>query len=194
VTTSADWNLVEPALDELLAGSVSAGQIVGSYRLLSLLGRGGMGEVYKAERATEDFQQIVALKLMRIDVVTSIERFGAERRLLAELDHPGIARLLDGGVTADGRPYMVMEYVEGDDLLTHCTAKRAPLEERLRLLLQVCDAVAYAHKHLIVHRDLKPANIIVTADGRTKLLDFGIAKLLQEGEAGGTRTMLLSAA
>lgn len=246
MTTSADWNLVEPALDELLAlppelraqaidriaggdvalrtelesllshvggedtlldapaldamgspgppGSMSAGQIVGSYRLLSLLGRGGMGEVYKAERATEDFQQIVALKLMRIDVVTSIERFGAERRLLAELDHPGIARLLDGGVTADGRPYMVMEYVEGDDLLTHCTAKRAPLEERVRLLLQVCDAVAYAHKHLIVHRDLKPANIIVTADGRTKLLDFGIAKLLQEGEAGGTRTMLLSAA
>jgi serine/threonine protein kinase len=194
-----DALLDAPAIESMssgeLPGSVGAGQLIGSYRIVSLVGRGGMGEVYKAERVAGDFRHIVALKLMRTDAVGSIERFHAERQILAELDHPGIARLLDGGVTADGRPYMVIEYVEGLDLMRHCASKRASLEERLGLFYQVCDAVAYAHEHLVVHRDLKPNNISVNAEGRVKLLDFGIAKLILPNSVGdATYTRHLSPA
>jgi len=143
-----------------------------------------MGGVYLAERIAGDFRQRVALKLVRDGVDASPERFNAERQILAGLEHPGIARLIDGGVSADGRPYMAMEYVEGQDLLSHCRVRGAPLEERLALFLQICEAVSYAHAHLVVHRDLKPANVFVTAEGRVKLLDFGIAKLLQPNVIG----------
>jgi serine/threonine protein kinase len=115
---------------------------------------------------------------MRLDAATPIERFRAERQIVARLDHPGIARLLDGDVSSDGRPYMVMELVDGRHLIDWCTCNGATLAQRLTLFAEVCDAVAYAHRHLVVHRDLKPANVLVTPEGRVKLLDFGIARLL----------------
>ncbi|MGQ0622635.1 MAG: protein kinase domain-containing protein [Panacagrimonas sp.] len=184
----------EPSgFDEPLAPNL--GTCVGPFRLVRLLGVGGMGEVYLAERVEGGFRQRVALKLARAGVAAKPERFEAERQILAELDHPGIARLHDGGVAADGRPYMAMEYVEGQDLLAYCETHEASLEERLNLFLQVCDAVSYAHAHLVVHRDLKPANIFVTADAQVKLLDFGIAKLLHPDlAAADTRTAHLSPA
>ncbi len=196
----SDALLDHPAIEAIPAaapvtGSLSVGVRVGVYSIVELIGRGGMGEVYRAERADGQFAQTVALKLVRVETGVSIDRFNAERRILAQLDHPGIARLFDGGITADGRPYMVMEYVEGENLAVWCYARKATLQERLSLFLQVCEAVAYAHAHLVVHRDLKPINICVTADGRVKLLDFGIAKLLQGDVVGdATRTAHLSPA
>ena len=154
---------------------------VGQFRLVRRLGAGGMGEVFLAERTEGGFRQRVALKILRPEVGGSLERFNVERQILAALDHPGIARLYDGGLAADGRPYMAMEFVDGQDLIAYCATRAATLEQRLALFLQVCDAVAYAHSHLIVHRDLKPANIFVTTEGQVKLLDFGIAKLLHGG-------------
>lgn len=176
-------------------GELQVGARVGAYRVISLLGRGGMGEVYKAERVGVDFRQIVALKLVSSAAVSSAERFQIERQILAELDHAGIARLLDGGITEAGRPYMAMELVDGHDLMTHCASHRCSLAERLTLFDQICAAVAHAHAHLVVHRDLKPGNIFVTTDGRIKLLDFGIAKLLNTHVVGdATRTAHLSPA
>jgi tetratricopeptide (TPR) repeat protein/tRNA A-37 threonylcarbamoyl transferase component Bud32 len=195
-----DALLDRPAIEALPAaaatgGSLPAGMRVGAYRIVELVGRGGMGEVYRAERADGQFAQRVALKLMRVELGASIERFNAERQILAQLDHPGIARLFDGGLTSDGRPYMVMEYVEGENLTLWCSTRKALLQERLNMFVQVCEAVAYAHAHLVVHRDLKPANILVTAEGRVKLLDFGIAKLLQtDTVSDATRTAHLSPA
>ena len=156
------------------------GARVGPYRLQRLLGQGGMGEVYLAERADAQYQQQVALKLIRPGLHTAevVRRFRAERQILARLTHPHIARLLDGGVTDDGRPYLVMEYVDGVPLTTFCDVHRLAIEERLRLFAKVCQAVQYAHRNLVVHRDLKPSNILITEDGQVKLLDFGIAKLL----------------
>ncbi len=151
---------------------------LGPWALAELIGRGGAGEVYAARRADGAFEQRVAIKLLRREAVAEIERFEAERRILARLEHPGIARLIDGGVAADGRPYAVLEHVEGTDLCTYCQTHHLDLEARLALFEQVLEAVAYAHRHLVIHRDLKPGNILVTADGRVKLLDFGIAKLL----------------
>jgi len=158
--------------------------LLGHWKVLRLIGRGGMGEVYLAERTGGDFEQRVAIKLTRRESAAQLERFSGERQLLARLDHPGIARLLDGGVAPDGRPYFVMEYIEGQPLTEYCDAVKAGLAERLALFLQVCDAVAYAHRHLIVHRDIKPGNVLVDADGRTRLLDFGIAKPLDTGIGG----------
>lgn len=166
---------------------------IGPYRLIGRIGSGGMSEVFLAERLEGGFRQQVALKLMRVDGRGSAARFDAEREILAGLHHPGIARLLDGGVTADGRAYMSMEVVRGEDLLTYCTRRAASLDRRLHLFLKVCDAVAYAHAHLVVHRDLKPSNVLVTPDGEVKLLDFGIAKLLATGASESTtRTVHLS--
>jgi serine/threonine-protein kinase len=187
----ADALLDHPAIDRIagatpIAGSLPAGTRIGAYGIVRLLGHGGMGEVYYARRADGQFEQEVALKLVRLEPGASLRRFHSERRILAELAHPNIARLLDGGLTDDGRPYMVMEYVEGLDLVAWCGANRVPLRPRLQLFLQVCDAVAYAHAHSVVHRDIKPANIIVAAGGRIKLLDFGIAKLLESGKLGDT--------
>ncbi|HWB43287.1 MAG TPA: serine/threonine-protein kinase, partial [Gemmatimonadales bacterium] len=179
----------------MTAGAGSRRDMVGPYRLARELARGGMGVVYLADRADGQFEQRVALKLIKrgMDSDEIHRRFLAERQILARLDHPHIARLLDGGVSAEGQPYFALEYVEGSTLLGHCESRQLGLEDRLRLFLDVCDAVRYAHQNLVVHRDLKPSNILVTADGQVKLLDFGIAKLLSEepgAETGLTETGL----
>jgi serine/threonine-protein kinase len=160
------------------------GETIGVYRLIEPLGRGGMGEVYLAERADGRFDQKVAVKLVKrgMDSAEILRRFARERRILARLEHPGIARLLDGGETRDGRPYFVMERVEGESITDYCCTRRLPLDDRVRLVASCCDAVDAAHRAFVVHRDLKPSNILVTADGHVKLLDFGIAKLLAEEE------------
>ena len=158
---------------------LAVGQRIGSYRILREIGRGGMGSVYLAERADEEFDQRVALKLVRrgMDTDEIVRRFRSERQILAHLDHPNIAKLFDGGTAEDGRPYFVMEYVEGRPIDEYCDERKLPTRERLELFRAVCSAVHFAHQNLIVHRDLKPGNILVTADGIPKLLDFGIAKL-----------------
>jgi serine/threonine-protein kinase len=184
-------------IERLLAAGPSGSRIgtqAGAYRLVALIGRGGMGEVYLAERADGQFQQTVAVKLLRagFDNARAVARFRAEREILARLEHPHIARLLDGGVTEDGLPFLAMEYVRGEPIDHFCRARDLSLEERLRLFVDVCRAVDFAHRSLIVHRDLKPSNILVTERGEAKLLDFGIAKLLAEGAAeAATRTGLL---
>jgi serine/threonine protein kinase len=139
-----------------------------------------MGAVYLAARADDQFKKRVAVKLLRrgLDSEDILRRFRHERQILASLDHPNIARLLDGGMTDDGLPYFVMEYIEGTPLDRYCDERRLSTTERLKLFRQVCAAVYHAHQNLIVHRDLKPSNILVTKDGEPKLLDFGIAKLL----------------
>lgn len=152
----------------------------GPYRLLEEVGRGGMGIVYRAERADGTFRRAVALKLVRGGFEDSGEgraRFRAEQRILGRLEHPKIARLYDAGIIADGRPYLVMEYVDGTRIDRYCDARRLDLRSRIRLFLDVCDAVEHAHRSLIIHRDLKPSNVLVRDDGSVKLLDFGIAKL-----------------
>lgn len=157
------------------------GERVGAYRLLDAIGHGGMGTVYLAERADREFQHKVAIKLLRAGSLSDkgIARFRAERQILASLDHPFIARLLDGGTTSEGMPYFVMEYVEGVPIDEFCDARRLTTKQRLDLFRQVCSAVASAHQNLIVHRDIKPSNILVTPEGAPKLLDFGIAKLVE---------------
>lgn len=156
------------------------GTLVGPYRLTALLGRGGMGAVFAAERHDGSFSQRVALKLIRgsADNARLASRFRRERAILARLEHPNIARLLDGGVSAGGEPWFALELVEGETLIRYCDRAGLGLGQRIELFLQICDAVAYAHRNLVVHRDLKPANVLVDADGRAKLLDFGIAKLM----------------
>ncbi|MGH9378999.1 MAG: protein kinase domain-containing protein [Thermoanaerobaculia bacterium] len=167
-----------------------SGRRVGSYRLLEPLGRGGMGVVYLAERADGAFEQQVAVKLLAMGLTgpEGHRRFVAERQILAGLEHPAIARLLDGGVTEDETPYFVMERIQGERIDAWCDARRLGLRERIELLCRVCEAVEYAHRRLIVHRDLKPANVLVTEDGDPKLLDFGVARLLTDVEAGLTRS------
>ena len=162
------------------------GRRVGSYRIVRELGRGGMGAVYLAVRADDEFQKRVAIKLVKrgMDTDFILRRFRQERQILASLDHTYIARLMDGGTTDDGLPYFVMEYIEGLPINQFCDAHKLSTPERLRLFLKVCSAVAFAHHNLVIHRDLKPSNVLVTADGTPKLLDFGIAKLLNP-EMGG---------
>ena len=150
---------------------------VGPFRIVREIGHGGMGTVYLGERDDGQFAQRVAIKLIR-ESPALIARFLEERRILALLEHPRIARLVDGGLTGGGMPWFAMEYVEGQPIDQYCDAQRVPLTRRLELFDAVCDAVQYAHQHLVVHRDLKPSNILVTADGQLKLLDFGIAKLV----------------
>ena len=159
-----------------------AGLRLGAWRLDREIGRGGMGAVYLAERADGQYRQRAAVKLVRSgwDADTLRERFRRERQILAQLEHPNIAHLLDGGVSDDGKPYLVLEYVDGCDLISWCDQARLDIRARLELFATVCDAVGHAHRKLIVHRDLKPSNILVDADGKVKLLDFGIAKLLQD--------------
>jgi eukaryotic-like serine/threonine-protein kinase len=163
---------------------------VGPYRIVREIGRGGMGAVYLAERADGQYQQRVALKLIKrgMDTEQVLARFRAERQILASLDHPNIARLLEGGSTEQGVPFFAMEYIEGEPIDAYARRLGLSVEDRLRLFLQVCGAVAYAHQHLVVHRDIKPLNILVTPEGMPKLLDFGIAKVLQE-EAEETSTV-----
>ncbi|MFN7922336.1 MAG: serine/threonine-protein kinase [Bryobacteraceae bacterium] len=153
--------------------------LVGPYRLMQQLGEGGMGAVYLALRDDGAFRKYVALKLLRRDQVSEdlVRRFHQERQVLANLDHPNIARILDGGQTHEGLPYYVMEYVEGMSLDRYCDERKLGLEGRIALFRQLCQAVQYLHENLVIHRDLKPSNIMVTADGAVKLLDFGIAKM-----------------
>lgn len=157
---------------------------IGSYRILRELGRGGMGEVYLAERKEAGFQRRVALKVIRagLDSPAMRARFLRERSALSRLEHPGIARLYDGGTPDGGSPYLVMERIEGRPIDVYCREEQLSATQCIQLFLEVCDAVAYAHRNLVVHRDIKPSNVLVTDDGRPILLDFGIAKLLQGGE------------
>lgn len=156
------------------------GRRIGVYQLIDQIGQGGMGEVYRAVRADGQYDKEVAIKFVRagFDTEYLLERFRNERQVLASLDHPNIARLLDGGTTDEGVPYLVMELIEGTPIDLYCDERKLPVSERLRLFLQVCSAVQYAHQRLVIHRDIKPGNILVTEDGVPKLLDFGIAKIL----------------
>jgi serine/threonine protein kinase/Tfp pilus assembly protein PilF len=164
-----------------------AGDAIGPYHLIRLLGEGGMGSVWLAGRADGLYQREVALKLLRADASAPglRARFARERQILAQLSHPNIARLFDAGVDAAGRPYLALEYVEGETLIDYARRRALDVPRRIELVLQVCEAVAYAHGRLVVHRDLKPSNILVREDGRVQLLDFGIAKLLDPEATGG---------
>jgi serine/threonine protein kinase/tetratricopeptide (TPR) repeat protein len=180
--------IAEPALVEAglaidrrdVEDPTSIGNSIGPYQIVRELGRGGMGAVFLAVRADSQFEKQVAIKIVKrgMDTQSILRRFVMERQILANLDHENIARFLDGGTTLDGLPYFVMEYVEGEPITKYCDAHRLNAIERLRLFQKVCAAVQHAHQNLIVHRDLKPGNILVTPDGAPKLLDFGIAKLL----------------
>ena len=167
-----------------------AGTAVGPWRLEHPLGRGGMAEVWEASRADGEYEHRVAVKLIKrgMDSAEIIARFRRERQILARLEHPAIARLLDGGAAPDGRPFLVLEKVDGEPITTWCERSGADVAMRLRLLVEVCAAVSAAHRQLVVHRDLKPSNIMVDAAGRVRLLDFGIAKLLDDTEAHATHT------
>ena len=168
-----------------------AGRQFGAYRIIREIGRGGLGAVYLAERADEAYEKQVALKLVRrgLDTEDILQRFRHERQILAQLEHPNIARLIDAGSTPAGLPYFVMEYVEGAILTNYCEAGQVGVTQRLRLFRKVCEAVTYAHQRLVIHRDLKPSNILVTADGVPKLLDFGIAKVLHSDDPLAAVTM-----
>lgn len=172
---------IEPILDSRL----------GAYRVVRELGRGGMGTVYLAARDDDQYEKQVAIKLIRhgMDTADVLDRFRHERQILANLDHPYISRLIDGGTSQDGRPFLVMEYVEGEPIDAYCSAHDLDIKQRCRLLLKVCEAVAYAHRNLVIHRDLKPGNVVVTHAGSPKLLDFGVAKLLTP-DSGLTATMM----
>jgi serine/threonine protein kinase/Flp pilus assembly protein TadD len=169
------------ALLDAMAPAAHVPERVGPWRIVRLLGRGGMGAVYLGERADGQFDQRAAVKLIQRAAPGILRRFLEERRILALLEHPGIARLLEGGVTPDGLPYFAMELIDGAPLTQYCDEHDLTVARRLELVGHVCDAVSYAHQHLVIHRDLKPSNILVTADGRPKLLDFGVAKLLAPG-------------
>ena len=175
--------VTDPLKTEPSAGTGDQSMIghhVGPYRIEREIGRGGMGMVFEAWRADGEFQHRVAIKLIRsgADRDFVLRRFRNERQILAALDHPNIGRLLGGGTTPDGNPYFAMEYIEGQPLYHYADSNNLPVSDRLRLFIQICDAVQYAHEKLVIHRDLKPTNILVAASGAPKLLDFGIAKLL----------------
>jgi serine/threonine protein kinase len=189
--------LEAPALavsDPLAAPPAWLGMRLGAYAVTELLSTGGMGEVYRAIRADDQYHQQVAIKRVRqgYEGEQTLARFRAERQILASLDHPNIARLLDAGIAPSGEPYFVMQLIDGEPIDRYCESRALPLDARLRLFCQVCEAVSYAHRHLTIHRDIKPANILVTADGNPKLLDFGIAKVLGEGLEEATRGTLLA--
>ena len=186
---TVDLGLPESAPDGY--SSLNPGEVVGSFTIDRLIGRGGMGEVYSAHRNAGTFDQRVALKLLRPEAAARSDLFDWETRILAGLEHPGIARLIDGGIASDGRPYMAMEYVEGAPIDEWCQNNNVDLRGRLRLVEAVCDAVGYAHAHLVIHCDLKPANILVDESGRVRLLDFGVARLLDETMTTGAPTRAL---
>ena len=189
--------LRKPVLDaaqQIAARDDLSGKHIGAYQLLRLVGEGGMGKVYLAARADDLYHKQVAIKTVQGGLGQSramLLRFGRERQILANLDHPNIARLLDGGITEEGLPYLVMEYVDGIRVDEYCRINKLGTTQRLKLFCAACSAVEYAHKHLVVHRDIKPANILVTAEGIPKLLDFGIGKLLDP--EGGQPAQTLTA-
>lgn len=171
--------------------SLAAGETAGAWRIVRPLGRGGMGEVYEVERADGQYGQRAALKRISRADAGDWARFWNERRIVALLDHPGIARMIDGGLLDDGQPYMVMEYVDGMPIHQWCEQRHASPRERIALVRQACEAVAHAHARLVVHRDLKPSNLLVDADGRVRLIDFGVSSLSGQGEEGdGARAPL----
>jgi serine/threonine protein kinase/tetratricopeptide (TPR) repeat protein len=177
--------LVADAFGGDLHTSSDAGRMIGQYKLIECIGSGGMGAVYLAERADRQFQMQVAIKLIKrgMDTDSVLRRFQHERQILASLEHPNIARLLDGGTTEDEVPYFVMEYIQGQRIDRYAEEHQLSISERLELFRQVCGAVSYAHQRLVVHRDLKPSNILVTSAGVPKLLDFGIAKIIQPNDS-----------
>jgi eukaryotic-like serine/threonine-protein kinase len=189
--------LSKPAVDLMGAAPAEArvpsriGRRIGVYQIVEEIGHGGMGEVYRGVRIDGQYEKQVAIKLVRSGYDSSLilERFRHERQILASLDHPNIARLLDGGTIEEGTPYLVMELIEGLPIDEYCDQHDLGIAERLQLFLQVCSAVQYAHQRLVVHRDLKPSNILVTTEGVPKLLDFGIAKIL-DPSAGAETTLV----
>lgn len=176
----ATSNLTPPSLPE--------GTALGKFRIEQLIGRGGAGEVYRANRVRGGFEQRVALKVLRPEAALQPARFNAERALQATLEHPGIARLIDGGASSTGRPYMAIELVDGEPITRWCAKRSVSLRQRLEIFLQVCEAIAYAHARLIIHCDIKPGNILVGDTGRAKLVDFGISRMLDEGDELTTST------
>ncbi len=177
-------NSVDPYVAKILPETENnfSGKQFGHYKILSEIGTGGMGAVFLAQRDDGEFEQRVAIKIIRQAIAESelINQFKRERQILASLNHPNIAKLLDGGVSADGLPFLAMEFVEGETITKLAEKENLNLEDRLKLFIKVCSAISYAHRNLIVHRDLKPSNILVTLEGEPKLLDFGLAKLLDE--------------
>ena len=186
-------HLLAPLLNDSNAlAPATVGARVGAYRIVGELGHGGMGSVYLAERADGQFSKRVALKIARGAIALDdpvVRRLVEERQILASLDHPNIAHLLDGGVLPDGTPYFVMEHVAGTPITEYCDQRGLSIEQRLELFCDVCAAVQYAHRNLVLHRDLKPSNILVADDGTVKLLDFGIAKVLADGVMGSSATL-----
>jgi serine/threonine protein kinase len=178
---TAPARLVEPE-------SLSPGAALGPYRIVQLIAEGGMGTVYQAVRVDDLYRKVVAVKIVRRGIYGeyALKRFETERQILAHFDHPSIAKLLDAGTMPDGRPYFVMDFIAGRQIDVWCDQRRLPTRQRLELFLKICAGVAYAHHNLVVHRDLKPGNILVTEDGEPKLLDFGIAKILEEDPLTGT--------
>lgn len=185
---------VERGLVEDPVAEFAEGQVIDGYRLIRKLGSGGMGSVYLADQSGEGFSQKVALKLIKRGMDTSLvlKRFLIERHILANVEHPNIARMLDGGSTEEGLPYFVMEYVDGQEIREYCNSRKVGLTDRLIIFRKICDAVASAHQKLVVHRDLKPSNILVTKEGEPKLLDFGIAKLTSPDSYDGASEATLT--
>jgi serine/threonine-protein kinase len=184
--TQSAVGIVEVSLDATEPDALKPGVVVGSYRLEEEVGEGGMGRVFRATRIGPDFSQEVAIKFVRRDLVhpALLKRFSTERAILAALDHPGISRLIDAATTTDGTPFVVMEFVRGRPIVEWCNAHQLTIEARLKLVRKVLAAVAHAHRNLVVHRDIKSSNVLVTDEGETRLLDFGIAKPL--GRIGNT--------
>lgn len=187
----------EPRIDASQATETPDDPRIGTrierYRIVARIGSGGMGVVYRADPEEGVARLPVALKLIKrgMDSDDIVRRFIRERAILARLEHPNITRLLDGGLTDDGRPWFALELVDGEPLLGYCDRLQLGIDARIDLFLQVCDAVEYAHRNLVIHRDLKPGNVLVTQDGGVKLLDFGIAKLIETDDAGATQTRAL---
>jgi serine/threonine protein kinase len=181
---------LKAALEESGAKASRTGRRIGVYLIMEEIGHGGMGEVFRAVRADGQYEKEVAVKLVRGGYDTAVvhERFLYERQILASLDHPNIARLYDGGTTEEGVPYLVMELIRGTPIDVYCDEHDLSVDDRLKLFTQVCAAVQYAHQRLVIHRDIKHSNILVTAEGIPKLLDFGIAKILDPAVAAGETT------
>ncbi len=191
---SPEENFVREAVLSAIPSPIQDGERFGAYRLCGLLGRGGMGVVFKAEREDGELRQIVAIKIVEHGWLDerAVERFRQERQILSGLLHPNIAQLLDGGTRDDGIPYLVMEYVDGFPLDRYCALHQLGIPARLRVFLLLCDAVEFAHRKLVIHRDLKPSNVLVTAEGAPKLLDFGVAKAIDPGFGARTQTVVLT--
>ncbi len=184
---------VADAASDLLSYEVGDVERIGAYRLLRTLGEGGMGTVFLGARDDDQYQRIVAIKVLRAGLTHRPELqllFRTERQILADFDHPNIARMLDGGITPQGSPYLVMEYIDGIALDVYCRQHNLPLDARLRLFRALVAAIDYAHRHLVIHRDIKPLNVLVTSDGIPKLLDFGIAKLIDPYQSPANQVLL----